>query len=111
MASFVTSQHLPGPARLRRTAIEYRLGLLHTKSITLDGRITLVGSANMDRRSLELNFENNLLAFDPGLTAAVRQRQLGYLSQSTAVEAETVSARPFRARLIDDAIGMASPLL
>jgi cardiolipin synthase len=90
---------------------EYPLGLLHTKSITLDARIALVGSANMDRRSLELNFENNLLVLDPGLTATVRQRQLGYLSQSTAVEAETVKARPFRTRLIGDAIGMASPLL
>src|SRR5580692_2990588 len=74
---------------------EYPLGLLHTKSITLDERIALVGSANMDRRSLELNFENNLLVFDPGLTATIRQRQLGYLSQSTAVKAETVRARPF----------------
>jgi cardiolipin synthase len=90
---------------------EYPLGLLHTKSITLDARIALVGSANMDRRSLELNFENNLLVFDPGLTATIRQRQLGYLSQSTAVKAETVRARPFRTRLIGDAIGMASPLL
>src|SRR6201996_1814191 len=90
---------------------EYPLGLLHTKSITLDGRIALVGSANMDRRSLELNFENNLLVLDPGLAATVRQRQLGYLSQSTAVEAETVKARPFRTRLIEDVIGMASPLL
>jgi cardiolipin synthase len=90
---------------------EYPLGLLHTKSITLDARIALVGSANMDRRSLELNFENNLLVFDPGLTATIRQRQLGYLSQSTAVEAETVRARPFHTRLIGDVIGMASPLL
>jgi cardiolipin synthase len=90
---------------------DYPLGLLHTKSITLDARIALVGSANMDRRSLELNFENNLLVLDPGLTATIRQRQLGYLSQSTAVEAEAVKARPFRTRLIGDAIGMASPLL
>src|SRR5277367_2571225 len=79
---------------------EYPLGLLHTKSITIDARIALVGSANMDRRSLELNFENNLLVFDPGLTATIRQRQLGYLSQSTAVGAETVKARPFHTRLI-----------
>jgi cardiolipin synthase len=90
---------------------EYPLGLLHTKSVTLDGRIALVGSANMDRRSLELNFENNLLVLDPGLTATIRQRQLGYLSQSAAVKAEAVTARPFRARLIDDMVGMASPLL
>lgn len=90
---------------------EYPLGLLHAKSVTVDARFTLVGSANMDRRSLELNFENNLLVFNPGLTATIRARQLGYLSQSTAVEAETVKALPFRTRLIDDVIGMASPLL
>jgi len=90
---------------------EYPLGLLHTKAVTIDARIALVGSANMDRRSLELNFENNLLVLDPGLTATIRQRQLGYLSQSAAVEAETVKAWPFRTRLIGDLIGMASPLL
>jgi cardiolipin synthase len=101
------SDLLAGGVRL----FEYPLGLLHTKSITIDGRIALVGSANMDRRSLELNFENNLLVVDPGVTATIRQRQLGYLSQSTAVETTTVEAQPFRTRLIGDAIGMASPLL
>ena len=90
---------------------EYPLGLLHTKSITIDARITLVGSANMDRRSLELNFENNLLVLDPGVTATIRDRQLGYLSQSTIVKADTVEDWPFRARLVNNAIGMASPLL
>jgi cardiolipin synthase len=90
---------------------EYPLGLLHAKSITVDARITLVGSANMDRRSLELNFENNLLVLDPGLTATIRQRQLGYLSQSTIVKAETVEDWPFHVRLADNVIGMASPLL
>ena len=90
---------------------EYPLGLLHTKSITVDARITLVGSANMDRRSLELNFENNLLVIDPGVTKTIRDRQLGYVSQSTAVKAETVENWPFHVRLIDNAIGMASPVL
>jgi cardiolipin synthase A/B len=90
---------------------EYRLGLLHTKSITVDGRLALVGSANMDRRSLDLNFENNLLIVDSGLTATIRERQLGYLSRSDPVEAAAVSAWPFRTRLARDAIGMASPLL
>jgi cardiolipin synthase len=90
---------------------EYPLGLLHTKSITVDARITLVGSANMDRRSLELNFENNLLVLDPGVTATIRDRQLGYLSQSTIVKADTVEDWPFHVRLVNNAIGMASPLL
>ncbi|NOQ45925.1 MAG: cardiolipin synthase, partial [Desulfobulbaceae bacterium] len=36
---------------------EYVGGFLHTKSLTLDGEVTLIGSANMDRRSFELNYE------------------------------------------------------
>ena len=47
---------------------EYEGGLLHTKSLTIDGEITLIGSANMDRRSFELNFENNILFYDQALT-------------------------------------------
>jgi len=90
---------------------EYPLGLLHTKSVTVDARIALVGSANMDRRSLELNFENNLLVIDPGVTATIRDRQLGYVSQSTIVKAGTVEDWPFRVRLVNNAIGMASPVL
>ena len=40
---------------------EYGAGLLHTKSMTVDGEVTLIGSANMDRRSFDLNYENNIL--------------------------------------------------
>jgi len=65
----------------------------------------------MDRRSLELNFENNLLVIDPGVTATIRDRQLGYVSQSTIVKAGTVEDWPFRVRLVNNAIGMASPVL
>ena len=57
---------------------EFEGGLLHTKSLTLDGEITLIGSANMDRRSFELNYENNILLYDPALTAAMRGRQEVY---------------------------------
>src|SRR5204862_5513729 len=44
---------------------EYEGGLLHTKSVTLDGEVTLIGSANMARPSFNLNYENNLLSYDP----------------------------------------------
>ncbi len=54
---------------------EYEGGLLHTKSVTVDGEVTLIGSANMDRRSFELNYENNILFHDCALTASMRARQ------------------------------------
>jgi len=90
---------------------EYPLGLLHTKSLTIDGDIALVGSANMDRRSLELNYENNLVVTDPTVVQTIRQRQLGYLSVSNAVGIDTVEAWSYPKRLLQNAIGMMSPVL
>lgn len=90
---------------------EYPLGLLHTKSITLDGKIALVGSANMDRRSLELNFENNLLIADSDTTAVIRQRQLTYLAASQPIAPEAVRAWTFGDRLVQNAVGMMAPVL
>jgi cardiolipin synthase len=90
---------------------EYPLGLLHTKSITVDGELALVGSANMDRRSLQLNFENNLLIADRAATAAIRQRQSGYLAVSRPVAPETVRAWSFGARLAKNTVGMMAPVL
>ena len=90
---------------------EYPLGLLHTKSLTIDGEIALVGSANMDRRSLELNYENNLLVADRDATQAIRQRQLTYLAASRPVSIEAVRAWPFHERLIQNTVAMLAPLL
>jgi cardiolipin synthase len=90
---------------------EYPLGLLHTKSMTLDGEIALVGSANMDRRSLELNYENNLLIADRDASAGIRGRQLRYVAVSQRVSLGAVRASPFRKRLVQNAIGMMMPIL
>ncbi|WP_226346927.1 phospholipase D-like domain-containing protein [Agilicoccus flavus] len=90
---------------------EYPLGLLHTKSMTLDGRIALVGSANMDRRSLQLNFENNLLVDDPDLTASIRRRQDSYLSVSRRVAPDAVRRWSFPKRLVQDTVAVLAPLL
>jgi cardiolipin synthase len=54
---------------------EYMEGLLHSKTLTLDDEITLLGSANMDRRSFELNYENNIMFYDRLMTAKMLKRQ------------------------------------
>jgi cardiolipin synthase A/B len=46
---------------------EYRGARLHAKTITVDGRWSTVGSANLDRRSFAINHELNLAFDDPGL--------------------------------------------
>lgn len=90
---------------------EYKGGLLHTKSLTLDGEVTLIGSANMDRRSFDLNYENNILFYDPTLTAAMRRRQDAYLACSHPVTAETVCQWPSTRRLWNNTIAMLGPIL
>jgi cardiolipin synthase len=90
---------------------EYDGGLLHTKSLTLDGEVTLIGSANMDRRSFELNYENNILFYDPTLTGEMRRRQDSHLAHSHPVTAEMVAAWPTTRRLWNNTIAMLGPVL
>ena len=90
---------------------EYEGGLLHTKSLTLDGEVTLIGSANMDRRSFELNYENNILFYDPALTGAMRERQQDYIARSHAVTMEAVAAWPMPRRLWNNLIATLGPVL
>ncbi len=90
---------------------EYVGGLLHSKSLTLDGEVTLIGSANMDRRSFELNYENNILFCDTELTAAVQQRQQQYLAGARPVSLEEVAAWSIRRRLWNNTVAMLGPLL
>ena len=90
---------------------EYVGGLLHTKSLTLDGEVTLIGSANMDRRSFELNYENNILFYNLTLTAEVRQRQQRYIEQSIAIAQTDVAAWTWRRQLWNNTIAMLGPVL
>ena len=90
---------------------EYVGGLLHTKSLTLDGELTLIGSANMDRRSFELNYENNILLSDRAITAVMRERQDSYIERSEEITAAMVATWPWHRRLWNNAIAMLGPVL
>ena len=90
---------------------EYQGGLLHTKSLTLDGGITLIGSANMDRRSFDLNYENNILLYDPNLTRDVRDRQEEYLRHSNRITLNEVESWPFHRRVWNNTLATLGPIL
>lgn len=90
---------------------EYVGGLLHTKSFTVDGCVTLIGSANMDRRSFELNYENNIILYDPGMTKDVRKLQDEYLAKSYPVTHEMILEWSIIDRLWRNTIAMLGPLL
>ena len=90
---------------------EFTGGLLHTKSLTLDGDITLIGSANMDRRSFDLNYENNILFYDPQLTSEVRERQETYLANSRPITRQMVESWPLTRCLWNNTLATLGPIL
>ena len=90
---------------------EYGAGLLHTKSMTVDGEVTLIGSANMDRRSFDLNYENNILLCDAAVTADMRERQQSYLAKCRQITAEEVAAWSWGRRLWNNAVAIVGPLI
>ena len=90
---------------------EFADGLLHAKTLTLDGEVALIGSANMDRRSFDLNFENNILVCDPRFARMLRVRQHDYIERAPLVSPEDVARWPATRRLWNNAIAMLGPLL
>ncbi|MCA9017048.1 MAG: cardiolipin synthase, partial [Planctomycetaceae bacterium] len=52
---------------------EYTKGIIHSKSITIDGCWSLVGTPNFDFRSLILNFEVGLAVYDRKFAARLKE--------------------------------------
>ncbi len=90
---------------------EYRPGLLHAKTMVVDGEVALIGSANLDRRSFELNFENNILLRDKAFATELRARQEVYRADATPVGAADVASVGIVRRLWQNLVATVSPLL
>ena len=90
---------------------EYRCGLLHAKTMVVDRKVGLIGSANLDRRSFELNFENNILFADEAFAAVLRARQEEYLADSDEVTQAVVDGFGLIGRLWQNSLAMMSPIL
>jgi len=86
-------------------------GLLHTKSITVDGEFCLFGSVNLDMRSLWLNFEISLLIYNRDVTKQIRELQSGYIDNSNLLDVSEWKQRTFGRRLLENVTHLAAPLL
>jgi cardiolipin synthase A/B len=73
---------------------EYQPTMMHAKTITVDGLMSIVGSANFDNRSLELNDELNVAVFDRALAARLQADFEKDLAASKRLTLENWRARP-----------------
>ena len=51
----------------------YEKGFVHAKTMITDGKLSMVGTANMDHRSFELNFEVNAVIYDEAFGKKMRR--------------------------------------
>ncbi|MEZ4417050.1 MAG: cardiolipin synthase [Gemmatimonadota bacterium] len=89
----------------------YEDGLLHTKSLTIDGSLSIFGSVNFDMRSLWLNHEISLFVYDAEFTSRLRALQAGYLESSSVLDPVVWSRRPGWRKLAEDTCRLLGPIL
>ena len=90
---------------------EFTHGLLHAKTITVDRDFALVSTANLDRRSFEINFEISTLIYDSDFASQLRLLQMRYLEDCVQVDAAKWGVRRWPRRLAENVAGLVSALL
>jgi cardiolipin synthase len=78
---------------------EYQPTMMHAKVVVIDGTWSIVGSANMDERSMELNEENVLAIRDTGLARAFEEGLEADAAVSREIDLETWCRRSLWARI------------
>ena len=89
---------------------EYTPGFLHAKSYVCDDRLAVVGTINMDYRSLYLHFECGTLFFDSQLVKQLKADVLDTIGKSRLVKKEDCR-RGFVGGLCDAVLRVIAPLL
>jgi cardiolipin synthase len=77
---------------------EYQPAMMHAKVVVIDGILSVVGSANFDNRSFELNDELNVVVFDRAVAARLRQDFEQDLTRSKQLDLQAWRSRPLHSR-------------
>jgi len=89
----------------------FRDYLLHAKNVSIDGRLAIVGSSNVDIRSFQLNEEVSLLLYDPAAIARLEEIQHGYIASSDALRLDAWRRRPALRKMAENMARLVGPLL
>jgi cardiolipin synthase len=80
---------------------EYRVALLHSKTMVIDSVWATVGSTNLDRRSFELNEELNLVVYGADIARRLERVFVDDLEQSREVTYEQWKNRGIKGRILE----------
>ncbi|MCF6312794.1 MAG: phospholipase D-like domain-containing protein [Verrucomicrobiales bacterium] len=89
----------------------YRKGLLHTKSITADRRISMFGTVNLDMRSLWINYEVAAFVYGGEFGEQLQKLQQSYIDDSDLLIAEEWARSSDWQRFLENTFRLTSPVL
>ncbi|MEO7904734.1 MAG: cardiolipin synthase [Candidatus Saccharimonadales bacterium] len=84
--------------------------LLHSKHITIDDDIAVIGSSNMDIRSFQLNHECVVIAYDKKVVAKLQAVQTKNIAHSKRVTLSAWRKRTFMKNMVDSLMRLTSAL-
>lgn len=84
--------------------------ILHTKSLTIDDDIAVIGSSNMDMRSFGLNLEISMLVRGEEFVAELRDVEDDYRAHSRELTLEEWMQQPLRSTVLDNLARLTSAL-
>ncbi len=89
----------------------YDDGVIHAKTMTVDGNLCFFGSSNFDIRSFALNFELNCVLYGELPASMIRKSQIDFLEHSRPLPEEEWEKRPFLFKAVEGIAKLLSPLL
>ncbi len=89
----------------------FKKGFNHSKVVSIDGEVSIVGSANMDMRSFEHNFEILSVIYDKECTEVIEKQFLYDAKACMKLDRKKWAARDKRQKVAESVARLCSPLL
>lgn len=89
----------------------YKKGFIHAKTMVCDQKISIVGTANLDNRSFDLNFEINAIVYDPKIAKELTEVFENDLKFSKQITLKEWTERAFYKKLLEKVFKLFSSLM
>lgn len=91
--------------------LQYKKGFIHSKTMVIDGELSIVGTANMDLRSFEQNFEVNAFIYSPDKAVELTKIFMHDAKSCSKLTLRKWEKRPIHKKLIQSLARLLSPAL
>jgi cardiolipin synthase len=86
-------------------------GLLHSKAVAIDNELSVIGSVNLDMRSMRLNFEVSALVYDRRFAEELRALLGAYIRRSEQLSLDAWRRRAVSDRFLEGCCRLLGPML